>query len=362
MNSIMSKEQIIQFNEKARAENILPIKVPSHYKKLVQEEHIALGHGNGPLSRVVYPAQDRFELRTADEVIDFEEEKTNMPADMDNILIHKYRKRALFLVTEKCVGHCMYCFRQDTLSDIYGNPLPQFEQRLNSVISYLKNHPEVTELILSGGDPLNISFRHLENLLERLAHETEITDIRIHSRNIVFEPQMVSKKIAKLLGKYKVRIYIHAVHPYEIEQHLEEAILLLHDAGVRTYSQFPILRGINDHVEVLEKLIRKLDDLRCNPVNLHIPDPVNYSAGFRIPLKRIFSILDELFWTAGSWTNCIRVTLDSPIGKLRREDIVNWDEQKGIISFQREGKQVIYHDFPAELDIPGDIDTLLWKG
>jgi lysine 2,3-aminomutase len=136
----------------------------------------------------------------------------------------------------------------------------------------------------------------------------------------------------------------------------------LQSVGVRTYSQFPILRGINDHVKVLEQLLLKLDALRANPINLFIPDPINYSATFRVPMKRLLRLMDELYWSTGSWCNGVRLVLDTPIGKVRREDIAAWDETNGEIIFRREGKDVIYHDFPAELDEAGELKTLLWKG
>ncbi len=79
-------------------------------------------------------------------------------------------------------------------------------------------------------------------------------------------------------------------------------------------------------------------------------------------MKRLLRLMDELYWSTGSWINGVSVTLDTPIGKVRREDIVAWDEKTGQITFQREGKEVIYHDFPAELDKPGELDALLWKG
>ncbi|MCP4701973.1 MAG: hypothetical protein GY862_34705 [Gammaproteobacteria bacterium] len=79
-------------------------------------------------------------------------------------------------------------------------------------------------------------------------------------------------------------------------------------------------------------------------------------------MKRLLRLIDELYWTTGSWTNGVRLVLDSPVGKVRREDIIAWDEKTGQITFDRNGKNVIYHDFPDELDRPGEINTLLWKG
>lgn len=359
---VITTELRQEYNTKAKELNVLPIKVTPHYEKMVREEYLILGQVGGPLYRAVYPDSDRLKIQVSHEVPDFVEDQSNMPQGLANVLIHKYHRRALFLVTEKCVGHCMYCFRQDILTDIYGKPLPPIEERIERVINYLTDHPEVSELILSGGDPLTIPFRQLSHLFDQITKKTKITDIRVHSRNLVFAPQVVSDKIAKLLGKYHARIYIHVIHPYEIDEKMTIALKRLQEAGVRIYSQFPILRGINDHVRVLEKLLRQLDDLRANPINLFIPDPINYSASFRIPMKRLFKLMDELFWSTASWTNGVRLVLDTPIGKVRREDLVAWDDKTGRITFQRDGRKIIYHDFPANLDEPGELSTLLWKG
>lgn len=351
-----------QFNLKAKALNILPIKVTPHYNQLIQEEYEALRFQGGPLYRVVYPTKERLDIRVNYEVPDFVEDQTNMPEDLSNVLIHKYSQRALFLVTDRCVSHCMYCFRQDVLTDIHGNPLPPIEERVERVVQYLSKHPEVTELILSGGDPLNIPFHRLEYLFKQLSEKTAVQHIRVHTRNLVFAPHVVTQEVAELLSKYHARLYIHVVHPYEIEEKMTAVVRQLQRAGVRTYSQFPILRGINDHVKVLEQLLLKLDVLRASPINLFIPDPINYSATFRVPMKRLLRLMDELYWSTGSWCSGARLVLDTPIGKVRREDIAAWDEAKGEIIFRREGKDVIYHDFPAELDEAGELETLLWKG
>lgn len=358
---IIDPEVKTQFNAYAKANGLLPIKVTSHYQKLVQEEVERLGHTGGPLYKVVYPTDDRLNLRVDHEVPDFVHDRTNMPTELDSILIHKYGQRALFLVTDRCAGHCMYCFRQDVLSEMHQDELPELESRLNKVIAYLKQHPEIEEIILSGGDPLNVPFRFLVQLFTRLKTETSVTDIRVHTRNVVFAPKVLSEQVCELLGKHRARIFLHVVHPYEMVDEVVEVIKRLQAHGVRCYSQFPILRGINDHPEVLKELLRKLDDLDARPINLFIPDPIFYSASFRVPLERLLGLMDDLYWTTSSWTNGVRIVLDTPVGKVRREDIRAWDKATGMVAFEREGEQVIYHDFPKELDVPGDPKTLLWK-
>ncbi len=192
MKGVMPAKQRQLFNANAKIRNVLPIKVTPHYEKLVREEYEVLGRSGGPLYRAVYPDADRLELHDPHEVPDFVEDRINMPRGLENVLIHKYRCRALFLVTDKCTGHCMYCFRQDVLTDIHGNPLPSLEERVSSVVDYLRVHSEISELILSGGDPLNIPFRHLKYLFEQLVSKTGVRNIRVHSRNLVFAPQIIS--------------------------------------------------------------------------------------------------------------------------------------------------------------------------
>jgi lysine 2,3-aminomutase len=351
-----------QFNDLAKSQGLLPIKVTPHYQQLVEEEVATLGRTGGPLYRVVYPTAERLEVRSPHEVPDFVEDRTNMPAGLEGVLIHKYDRRALFLVTDKCAGHCMYCFRQDVMADLQKQTLPVLEKRLNGVVDYLVAHPHISELILSGGDPLNVPVSHLQHLFERVRQETAVQDLRIHSRSVVFAPKVLSEKVCALLGQYRVRIYLHIVHPYELADPVTEVIQRLHSYGVRIYSQFPILRGINDHPAVLAKLLRALDELEAHPINIFIPDPISYSASFRIPLQRLLGLMDQLYWTTSSWLNGVRLVMDTPIGKVRREDLVAWEKETGKVTFQRDGKQITYHDFPVELDVPGEIDTLLWKG
>jgi lysine 2,3-aminomutase len=358
---IISDSFVKEFNRQADEKGLLRIKVPPYYKKLITEEFKAVGSSGGPLYKIVYPCDDYTEIGIGHEVPDFVEDRTNMPLGVENILIHKYKNRALFLVTDKCAGHCMYCFRKDVLTGLQGRNTPNREEKLNLLINYLKQNPNVNEIILSGGDPLSVPFNYLRTILERLKAEAKIRDLRLHTRNIVFAPKIISGQLCELLDRYKVRIYLHIVHPYELTEEVIKAIVMLRDHKIRTYAQLPVLRGINDHVTVLEKLIYVLDSLGVNVVSLFIPDPVRYSAPFRIPMKRLFSLMDNLYWSGGSWLNGVRIVLDTPIGKVRREDIVSWDEKKNIIVFQREGKKIIYDDFPAESDNPGDIKTLLWK-
>lgn len=162
-----------------------------------------------------------------------------------------------------------------------------------------------------------------------------------------------------LLKNYNVRLVFHINHPYEICKVVENKIQEIDKIGVHMYAQFPLLRGINDHYLVLEKLLEKMDELHIRPISIFIPDPISYSANFRVSFKRITQIMDDLNWNTPSWINSVRFTMDTTIGKVRRENIVMKEGKK--IVFSREGKSVEYFDLDEGIDKNSEIQKLLWK-
>lgn len=127
------------------------------------------------------------------------------------------------------------------------------------------------------------------------------------------------------------------------------------------YNQFPILRNINDNFNVIKKLLFLLDSLSIRNLSIFIPDPIKFSASYRINIKRVFEIMNKINWETPSWINSTRLVLDSNIWKLRKEDFIGYDESKKFVIFWREWKIIKYPDFPIEYDIPWDINMLLWK-
>ena len=163
----------------------------------------------------------------------------------------------------------------------------------------------------------------------------------------------------ELLKKHNVRIVFHINHPYEIDDVVENKINEIRNNGIRMYSQFPLLRGINDNSKIIIKLLEKMDELNIRPLSIFIPDPISYGAANRVSADRINQIIDEVNWSTPSWINSVRFTMDTTIGKVRRENIVSRVDKK--ITFMREGKNVDYYDLDDGIDIPSDINVLLWK-
>lgn len=357
------------FDEIARREGLLPIKISDFYAAKVEEETQALrkrglSGAEGPLYRCVLPSMDRFSDRVSGEVSDFIGDGVNMPEALRDVLIWKYSDRVLFLPTDRCASNCQYCFRTAYLSDRYGSKPFTLEEKVGKLVEFLREHPDIQEVILSGGDPMVMAPAQLEMVLRALHEGAEVKHIRIHSRTLVYSPFVYTPAACEMLAKYRVRLVHHVAHPYEICDVVKEHVERLRVAGVRQYNQFPLLRNVNDHVDVLRELIVELDEIGIRTLSIFAPDVVNFSAPFRVSLKRQFALMDELAWSSPAWVHAVRYALDNPHGKVRKEDFVRWEkDEKGspCAIFAREGKEIRYPDFPEELDKAGDLYIMLWK-
>lgn len=348
-----------EFAALAKRKGLLPVSVTPHYQTLIAAEAAALGGTPGPLYKVAYPTQERLALQAPGEVPDFVHDHANMPAELPHTVIQKYPNRVLFLITEQCNGHCMYCFRQQVLLD--QGQRQDLPTKIRGLIDYVRQRPAVEEVIFSGGDPLTVPLPDLEHAFAQIRAHTQVRHIRVHTRQLAYQPEVFTEDLCRVFRAYDVRLVFHIVHPYELDAPVLAALERIQSYRLRCYNQCPLLRGVNDHEQVLARLLLALDECRIRPLSFFIADPIVYGASFRIPLARIFAIMNALNWQTGSWLNAVRLVLDTPIGKVRREDLIAWDRAQGLITFEREGKRVIYPDFPKELDIPGEIANLLWK-
>ena len=186
---LIDTKLIDQFNLVAAEQGLLPVKVTPYYRRLVEQEVAVIGRVEGPLYRAVYPTTEKLYTHVGNEVPDFVDDRLNMPGGLDNVIVHKYGNRALFLVTDKCIGHCMYCFRQDVMLDSINHKSLSFESKLDGVIRYLQSAPHIEELILSGGDPMSLQFSALEKTLTRIRQETAVSTF-VCIPGILHLPQM----------------------------------------------------------------------------------------------------------------------------------------------------------------------------
>ena len=159
-------------------------------------------------------------------------------------LVHRYPDRVLFLVTDRCAAYCRYCTRSRLVSNASGYDFhPEFDRQ----IEYVRSHPEVRDVLLSGGDPLLFSDEKLEHLLGRLRAIPHVEFLRIGTRIPIFLPQRITPELCAMLKKYHpLFMSIHSNHPRELTTEVREALGRLADAGIPLGNQSVLLRHVND--------------------------------------------------------------------------------------------------------------------
>ncbi len=207
-------------------------------------------------------------------------------------LVHRYPDRVLMLVTTQCASYCRYCTR----SRIVGDPSATFSRAdFEAQIDYLKRTPQVRDVLLSGGDPLTLAPKLLEELLTRLREIPHIEIIRIGSRVPVFMPMRVTQELTDVLQKFHpLWLNIHVNHPNEISSELAEACDRLSRAGIPLGNQSVLLAGVNDCVHIQRQLVHELVRIRVRPYYLYQCDLVEGAGHFRTPVAKGIEIIEGL--------------------------------------------------------------------
>jgi len=207
-------------------------------------------------------------------------------------LVHRYPDRVLMLVTTQCATYCRYCTR----SRIVGDPSATFSRaEFEMQIEYLKRTPQVRDVLLSGGDPLVLAPKILEEILSRLREIPHIEIVRIGSRVPVFLPMRITEELCDMLQKYHpLWLNIHVNHPNEITAELAAACDRMTRAGIPLGNQSVLLAGVNDNVHIQRQLVHDLVRIRVRPYYLYQCDLVEGAGHFRTPVAKGVEILEGL--------------------------------------------------------------------
>jgi len=207
-------------------------------------------------------------------------------------LVHRYPDRVLMLVTTQCASYCRYCTR----SRIVGDPSATFSRaEFEMQLDYLKRTPQVRDVLLSGGDPLVLAPKILEEILRRLREIPHIEIVRIGSRVPVFLPMRITSELTDMLQKYHpLWMNIHVNHPNEISAELADAADRLTRAGIPLGNQSVLLAGVNDNVDIQRELVQKLVRIRVRPYYLYQCDLVHGAGHFRTPVGKGIEIMEGL--------------------------------------------------------------------
>jgi len=207
-------------------------------------------------------------------------------------LVHRYPDRVLFLVTDRCAAYCRYCTRSRLVSNATGYDFhPEFDRQ----IAYIAQHPEIRDVLLSGGDPLLLSDDKLEHLLSRLRAIKHVEFLRIGSRIPVFLPQRITPELGAMLKNFHpLFMSIHSNHPRELTMEVRDALGRLADAGIPLGNQSVLLKHVNDDAEIMKTHVQKLLMCRVKPYYIYQCDLISGSAHLRTSVRKGLEIMEKL--------------------------------------------------------------------
>ena len=211
-------------------------------------------------------------------------------------LVHRYPDRVLFLTTEYCSAYCRYCTRSRLVGRHAGqNNESRLKQRWEPAFDYIRNHKEVRDVLVSGGDPLTMSDETLDYLLGRLREIKHVEMIRIGSKVPAVLPMRITPALMKVIKKHHpVFFSLHFTHPDEMTPETVRACERIADAGIPAGSQTVLLKGVNDDAETLKKLMHALLKARVRPYYLFQCDPIAGSMHFRVPVAKGIELINAL--------------------------------------------------------------------
>jgi lysine 2,3-aminomutase len=290
VRSLEDLERIVRLTEDertaiARHSGSLPFAITPYYLSLVDTEN-----PSDPIRRTMIPVTDEY-LHTAGEAEDPLGEDCDSPVPG---IVHRYPDRVLFLVANSCASNCRYCTRSRMVENPDNNSI-FFQAQWEQAIGYIEAHPEVRDVLLSGGDPLTLSDEKLDWLLSRLRRIPHVEFLRIGTKTPVVMPQRITVSLARVLKRYHpLWMSIHFTHPDELTPETVEACARLADAGIPLGSQTVLLSGINDSVDVMKRLMHGLLKARVKPYYLYQCDPIVGSSHFRTPVQKGLEIIQGL--------------------------------------------------------------------
>ncbi|MEZ5925106.1 MAG: KamA family radical SAM protein [Hyphomicrobiaceae bacterium] len=209
-------------------------------------------------------------------------------------LVHRYPDRVLFLTTGTCSTYCRYCTRSRMVGAA-GGEYSFSKDQWERALQYIESHPEIRDVLLSGGDPLTLADEKLDYLLGRLGAIKHVEFVRIGTKIPVVVPMRITRALVRMLRKHHpLWMSIHFTHPAELTDEVTESTGRLADAGIPLGSQTVLLKGINDEVATLKSLYHGLLRRRVRPYYLYQCDPITGSAHFRTPVAKGLEIIEGL--------------------------------------------------------------------
>ncbi len=254
-----------------------PMRINPYYLSLIREK-------DDPIWKQCIP--HGLELTDKKGLVDPLAEEKNSPVPG---ITHRYPDRVLFMVSNQCAMYCRFCTRKRMVGD---PQRPVSTGQILAGIEYIRSHPEVRDVILSGGDPLMLTDNRLEFVLKSLREIPHVQIIRIGTRVPCTLPQRITPELCEMLSKYHpVYVNMHFEHPYEITPESSRACQMLADTGMPLGNQSVVLKGVNDNPMIMKDLMQKLLMIRVKPYYIYQCDLTRGTDHFRTSLKDSLEII-----------------------------------------------------------------------
>jgi len=282
LKNLTLSERESAFFEYAGEDDKLKFKVNQYYFSLAGD------HLDDPIRRQFMPTIDEFSVKSY-ELTDPLGEVQYSPVPR---LVHRYRDRVLMLVTDTCAMYCRHCFRRSFTGHDAG---VISSEELSSIVSYLAEHKEVNEILLSGGDPLTCSDRKIKEILQAIRSARPEMVIRLASRIPAVQPSRITDELVNILKDTgPLWLVTQFNHKREFSPEAIGGIGKIVDSGIPMLNQSVLLKGVNDSVETLEDLCQSLVRLRIKPYYLFQGDLASGTSHFRVPLEKGYKLMSEL--------------------------------------------------------------------
>jgi lysine 2,3-aminomutase len=312
----------IRGNTVSHSGGSLPEVISPHLQKLIEQT----GGVNGPIGKqfVAQPDKEKEKLHESDEDPLIESEHEVAPG-----MIYKYPGRVLWTISRFCASYCRFCTRGRLVgippnkSSTKGEALRQrpflSENDLRKSFDFLKKHPEINEVILSGGDPLVVPRVYLErviNVLAKLQKKGQLKIVRIGTRAPVSNPSLIHDWHYQIIAKIKnPYLMVHFNHPVEVTS---EAVKILDrfrkESNALILSQSVLLKGVNDNVKVLKELFTTLTVNGIRPYYIFQNDPTSWGTHFTVPINKAIKIWQQLRPQLSGIAATARFVIDVPHG------------------------------------------------
>lgn len=307
-------------------------KVSQKYKFRANEYYLSLidwNDPNDPIRQIVIPREEELEDWGQLDA-SHEHDYTVAPGCQ-----HKYPHVALLLVNEVCGAYCRFCFRKRLFMN--GN-----EEVVNDVapgLAYIRAHPQITNVLLTGGDPLLLSTPKLERILAELREIPHVGIIRIGTKMLAFNPFRVldDPTLPQMIERHSTRnrrlyLMLHFNHPRELTEEARLAIDQVVRAGAVVVNQTPLIRGVNDDPEVLGELFRQLSFVGVPPYYVFQCRPTAGNKPFDIPLAEAFAIFQEARAKVGGLAKRARFCMSHSTGKI---EVLAMDDDHFYLRYHR---------------------------